>query len=215
MTTCLRMQGPSPTAEGWVPWQCAISHSFFIAISPSLPLSRFGNSQKGGAKRIVRFWGGGNVLQSPPPIVPVLEASEKGIRLVCALFLLQRKWQGVKKGGGEAYLRWGGGPKPFWGGVFMVCFPLPWVSPPCFLWKMSILLSTSFESFSLSFGSSQTWLFKTCPDLPFLGVLIFFVLLQPRKFLGASSVFSKSSRVFGVFTEVERGKILGVLGVFP
>ena len=41
---------------------------------------------KGGAKRIVRFWGGKTYHKAPPP-KPVLEASESGICLVCARFL--------------------------------------------------------------------------------------------------------------------------------
>ena len=40
----------------------------------------------GGAKRIVRFWEGKSYHRASPP-KPVLEASESGIRLVCALFL--------------------------------------------------------------------------------------------------------------------------------
>ena len=40
----------------------------------------------GGAKRIVRFWGGKTYHRAPPP-KPVLEASESGISLVCAGFL--------------------------------------------------------------------------------------------------------------------------------
>ena len=46
-----------------------------------------GSSQKGGGKRIVRFWAGGKRTVEPPPPKPVLEASENGIRLVCARFL--------------------------------------------------------------------------------------------------------------------------------
>ena len=40
----------------------------------------------GGAKRIVRFWGGKTYHRVSPP-KPVLEASESGICLVCACFL--------------------------------------------------------------------------------------------------------------------------------
>ena len=40
----------------------------------------------GGAKRIVRFWGGKTYHKAPPP-KPVLEASESGICMVCARFL--------------------------------------------------------------------------------------------------------------------------------
>ena len=42
--------------------------------------------RKGGAKRIVRFFGGKTYHKAPPP-KPVLEASESGICLVCARFL--------------------------------------------------------------------------------------------------------------------------------
>ena len=39
----------------------------------------------GGAKRIVRFWGGKTYYRAHPPKL-VLEASKSGIRLVCACF---------------------------------------------------------------------------------------------------------------------------------
>ena len=84
----------------------------------------------GGAKRIVRFFGGKTYHRACPP-KPVLEASESGICLVCAGFL-QGKQQGENKRGGKTYHRWGG-PKPFLGRGLMVCFPLPWVfHPPLF-----------------------------------------------------------------------------------
>ena len=65
-----------------------------------------------------------------PPPKPDVEASEDGIRLVCARFL-EGGMTGREPGGGKSYHKWGG-PKPFLGRGFMVCFPLPWVPPPCF-----------------------------------------------------------------------------------
>ena len=45
-----------------------------------------GNSQRGG--KTYRFcFGGGEAYHKVPPPKPVLEASENGIRLVCARFL--------------------------------------------------------------------------------------------------------------------------------
>ena len=37
-------------------------------------------------------------------------------------------------GGGKTYHRWGGGPKPFLGRGFMVCFP-PLSFPPPFVFR--------------------------------------------------------------------------------
>ena len=56
-----------------------------------------------------------------------------------------------------------------------------------------------------------------CPDLPFLGVLLFLGVLEtPRKFLGVSSVSAAFLGFSRVFTVLERGpKILGVLDGFP
>ena len=65
----------------------------------------------GGTYRAI-LGGGGETYHKAPPPKPVLEASENGIRLVCACFLQRNNL----------------------GRGFMVCFPLPWVflSPPLF-----------------------------------------------------------------------------------
>ena len=49
-------------------------------------LGKSWKAANGGAKRIVRFWGGKTYHRVRPP-KPVLEASESGICLVCAGFL--------------------------------------------------------------------------------------------------------------------------------
>ena len=64
--------------------------SLCLGVFSVLKEKKVGNSQRGGggAKRIVRFLGGGGggMYYKVPPPNPVVEASESGICLVCALF---------------------------------------------------------------------------------------------------------------------------------
>ena len=108
----------------------------------------------GGAKRIVRFLGGKTCHRACPP-KPVLEASESGIGLVCALSL-RGKWHCVNKRGGKTYHRWGGGPEPFLGRGFMVCFPLPWVFHPLLFFSDETVYVNSFFWPRLRVGSVRT-----------------------------------------------------------
>ena len=76
----------------WVSWSLPrISGEIFrVRRAPGFRVSEsenFWEFAKGGAKRIVRFWGGGETYYKVPPPKPVLEASESGICLVCARFL--------------------------------------------------------------------------------------------------------------------------------
>ena len=79
-----------------------------------------GNSQKGGgAKLIVRFWGGETYYRAP-------KTSFGGLRKwdlsgLCPFLL--RRMAGREQRGGKSYHRWVR-PKPFLGRGFMVCFPL-------------------------------------------------------------------------------------------
>ena len=57
-----------------------------------------------------------------------------------------------QRGGGESYHKWGG-PKPFLGRGFMVCFPLPWVFPPPFVF--SDMEHAIYESNHFSFSDSR------------------------------------------------------------
>ena len=94
------------------------------------------------AQRIVRFWGGGGTYYRVPPPKPVLEASESGIRLVCARFLEGKKL-GVNKRGGGTHYRWGG--KTGSGKGFYGKFSPPLSFPPlCFQDAASLLTVGSF-----------------------------------------------------------------------
>ena len=101
---------------------------------------------RGGQNVSCDFGGGGGkrTIKCPPP-KPVLEASENGIH---------------KGGGDETYHKWGG-PKPFLGRGFMVCFPLPWVffPPLVFLWTGVLIYGTGHRSMDgvMCCGSSHGW----------------------------------------------------------
>ena len=71
----------------WPKWSSNSQNEGAFSLNNFLVGTVLGNSQRGGgAKRIVRFFGWETYHKVPLPN-PVLEASENGIRLVCARFL--------------------------------------------------------------------------------------------------------------------------------
>ena len=76
----------------------------------------------GGAKRIMRFWGGGNVLSSAPSKTSFGGLRKWDLSGLCPSPLTRMTL--CEQRGGKSYHKWGG-PKPFLGRGFMVWFPLP------------------------------------------------------------------------------------------
>ena len=76
----------------------------------------------GGAKRIVRFWGGKRTIECALQN-QFWRPQEVGFAWSVPVSSKENN-RAKTNGGGKTYHRWGG-PKPFLGSGFMVCFPLP------------------------------------------------------------------------------------------
>ena len=99
-------------------------------MKPSLPVLGIliGQRLRGGGQNVSREFGGGATYCKAFSPKPLLDASEIGVGLVGASFLLRETTESRQKGG-KTYRRWGG-PKTGGGRGFTVCSPPPRVFHP-------------------------------------------------------------------------------------
>ena len=83
----------------------------------------------GGGKTYRRDFGGGGKRTIKPPSKTSFGGLRKWDLSGLCPFPLRRMTLRKQRGGGNRIIS-AGGPKPFLGRGFMVCFPLPWVFPP-------------------------------------------------------------------------------------
>ena len=103
-----------------------------------------GNSQRGGQNVSCQFGGGKRTIKCP---LQTQFWRPQKVGFVWSVPVSSKEndiaWTG---GGRKSYHKWGG-PKPFLGRGFMVCFPLPWGPPPfVFLWSGGEPLKSSPSS---------------------------------------------------------------------
>ena len=92
-------------------------------VSVRLYSVQFWKAANGGAKRIVRFWGGGGERTIECAFQNQFWRPQK-VGFAWSEPVSSKENNRTKTNGGKTYHRWGG-PKPFLGTGFMVCFPLP------------------------------------------------------------------------------------------